>query len=172
MVAATWTDQAGLRALYVFAYVRGGAGPQTVNVVPAALGLAGPSYVEDVFGGTGTLLGPDQAYTPSVADTAYYVVAPVGPSGIAVLGDAGAFVSLGRARISQLRDDGTVQVGVEFAAGEQAVVLHGYAPSAPAATAVGGGLDPLDYDAASQRFSLTVHPTAAPGHVDVLLWLP
>jgi len=172
MVAATWTDHAGLRALYVFAYVRGGAGPQTVSVVPSALGLAGPSYVEDVFGGTGTLLGPDQAYTPSVADTAYYVVAPVGPSGIAVLGDAGAFVSLGRARISQLRDDGTVQVGVEFAAGEQAVVLHGYAPSAPAATAVGGGLDPLDYDAASQRFSLTVHPTAAPGHVDVLLWLP
>jgi ubiquinol-cytochrome c reductase iron-sulfur subunit len=41
-------------------------------------------------------------------DRGYYIVAPVGPSGIAFLGDAGQFVSLGRKRIASLKDDGAV----------------------------------------------------------------
>ena len=58
-------------------------------------------------------------------------MAPVGPSGIAFLGDAGKFVSTGDKRIVHLSDNGTVSATVAFAANEHSVVLHGYAPSAP-----------------------------------------
>ena len=58
-------------------------------------------------------------------------MAPVGPSGIAFLGDAGKFVSTGDKRIVHLSDNGTVSAPVAFAANEHSVVLHGYAPSAP-----------------------------------------
>ena len=97
----------------------------------------------------------------------YFIVAPVGPSGIAFLGDQGEFVSLGQKRISQLADDGTVRATVEFARGEQAVTLHGYAPAAPTVTATGGAVDGLSYDAATQRFQFAVHPDAAPASVTV-----
>jgi hypothetical protein len=175
MVASTWTDHAGVRALYVFAYARrAAAGLQTATIVPAALGLGGLSYVYDVYADSGTLLGPGQAFSPSVGSDhgAYFVVVPVGPSGIALVGDAGAFVSLGRTRISQLADDGVLHVGVELAAAEQGVVLHGDAPAPPLATASGGSVASLAYDPASQRFRLQVRVDMSPAHVDLQLRPP
>jgi hypothetical protein len=104
-----------------------------------------------------------------VSTGSYYVVAPIGQSGIAFLGDAGEFASVGQKRISQLTDDGTVRATVEFAAGEQSVNLHGYAPSAVTASANGGSIDNLSYDASSQRFALSVHPDASQARVSVAL---
>ena len=89
------------------------------------------------------------------------MVAPVGASGIAFLGDAGEFVSLGAKRISALSDDGAVHATVEFAAGEQAVTLHGFAAALPTVTASNGSADPPTYDPATQRFHVVLHPASS-----------
>ncbi|MFJ8603136.1 hypothetical protein ACIREM_31385 [Streptomyces shenzhenensis] len=87
---------------------------------------------------TASSLGPRQGRGQRRAGT-YWVVAPVGASGIAFLGDAGKFVSHGDKRIAHLRDDGKVHATVAFAAGEGPVTLHGYAPRKPAVTATATG---------------------------------
>jgi hypothetical protein len=171
MVASTYSDHAGLRDLYVFAYARADT-PQTVSFAPARLGLAGPTYVYDVFGDAGRLLSDGEAFSTTVSSGSYFVTAPVGRSGIAFLGDAGAFVSLGSKRISQLADDGTLRASVEFAAGEQAVTLYGFAASAPQVSVSGGSADAVAYDTATQRFKVNVHPDAASPTVNVAMSLP
>ena len=158
MVASTFSDHGGLRTAYVFAYARG-ASAQEASFSAAELGVAGAAYVYDVFGDRGQLLAPGERFNALVSgDGALFVVAPVGPSGIALLGDAGLYASMGRKRISQLSDDGRVQLAVEFAAGETEVVLHGYAPKAPLLNGVPDG---VDYDPETQRFSAVVHPGPA-----------
>jgi hypothetical protein len=142
----------------VFAYAREAKSSQTVTFTPAELGIAGPAYVYDYFAGKGTLVAPGGSFSETVSSGSYYVVAPVGPSGIAFLGDAGKFVSLGDKRITQLVDDGTVQATVAFAPGEHTVTLHGYALRKPKVTASDGSVGPLSYDPASHLFNFTVSP--------------
>jgi hypothetical protein len=91
----------------------------------------------------------------------YYVVAPVGASGIAFLGDAGEFVSLGAKRVSALADDGVVHATVELAAGDNAVTLHGFAPRPPTVTVSNGSADPPTYDPVTQRFHVVLHSASA-----------
>jgi hypothetical protein len=169
MVASTYTDHGGLRDLYVFAYARGEAS-QTAAFAPSSLGLAGPTYVYDYFVDAGRLLGPGERFAATVSTGSYFIVAPVGASGMAFLGDGGEFVSLGQKRISQLSDDGTLRASVEFAAGEQSVTLHGFAPNAPAASAAGGWVDGLTY-APTQRFRFVLHPDTTPSSVSVAVLL-
>ena len=89
---------------------------------------------------------------------AYYVVTPIGASGIGLLGDRGQFVTLGKKRIVSFVDDGAAHVTVAFAAGETSRTIFGYAPSAPAASAATGGVGPVAYDPATARFSVEVTP--------------
>jgi hypothetical protein len=168
MVAWTYSDHGPLRTLYVFAYGRGDT-PQDISFSPAALGTSGPTYVYDYFADSGRLLGANERMTASVSSGSYFVAAPLGPSGIAFLGDAGEFASLGRKRISELADDGVVRATVEFAAGEQDVTLFGYAPTAPSASASGGSVDNLAYDSDTHRFTLVLRADAAPSSVRVEL---
>lgn len=91
-------------------------------------------------------------------DGAYYIVVPIGKSGIGFLGDAGKFVSLGKKRISALSDDGAVRATVSFAPNEPAVQLHGYAPSLPTITATEGSVSDIQYDPTTQLFTATVAP--------------
>jgi hypothetical protein len=170
MVASTFTDHNGLRDLYVFAYARTDS-PQLMSFTPGNLGLPGPTYVYDVYADVGRSLNAGEAFSATVSSGSYFIAAPIGPSRIAFLGDAGAFVSLGKKRISQLTDDGTLQASVEFAAGEQAVTLHGFAPSVPSVRVSGGSADEAAYDAASERFRVVVHPDAGPSTVNVTLSL-
>lgn len=170
MVAATHTDHDGLRDGYFFAYARNG-GFQPISFRPDDQGIAGPSYVYNYLTGAGKLVPAAGTYTDTVnADSSYYVVAPVGSSGIALLGDAGKFVSLGSKRISRLSDDGTVHTRVTFATNEKSVTPHGYAPKAPRATATDGTVGAVHYDTTTHLFTATVTPgsdhnaaPAAPG---------
>jgi len=168
MLAWTYSEHADQRALYVFAYARNGSS-QSVSFSPSGLGVSGAAYVYDYFSGTGSVLPSGAAYTTTASDGTYLVVAPVGPSGIALVGDAGSFATLGQKRISALSDTGVLDATVEFAAGEQSVRLIGYAPAAPAAAATGGALDPVDYDAATGQFSISVRPDSTPAEVHVEL---
>jgi hypothetical protein len=168
MVAWTYSDHGPMRALYVFAYGRGDT-PQDISFSPAALGVSGPTYVYDYFADSGRLLGANERMTASVSSGSYFIAAPLGPSGIAFLGDAGEFASLGRKRISELADDGVVRATVEFAAGEQQVTLFGYAPTAPSASASGGSIDNVAYDSDTHRFILVLHADATPSSLRVEL---
>jgi hypothetical protein len=170
MVASTFTDHGGMRGVYIFAYARTNT-PQVVSIAPDRMGPGGSTYVYDVFADSGRLVAQGETFSATVSSGSYFVAAPVGPSGIAFLGDAGAFVSLGKKRISQLADDGTLRASVQFAAGEQAVTLHGFAASAPQVTVSGGSAEDVAFDVASQRFRVVVHPDAAPSTVNVALSL-
>jgi hypothetical protein len=164
MVAWTYSQHADLRGLYVFAYARNGAS-QTISFTASDLGAGGPAYVYDYFNATGALLPASQPFSASVSDGSYFVVAPQGPSGIALIGDVGSYATLGRKRISALQDDGSLQATVEFAAGEQSVTLIGYAASPPSVTAIDGAADTPTYDAASGRFSVVIHAANSPSSV-------
>ncbi len=93
-------------------------------------------------------------------DRAYYIVAPIGPSGIAFLGDAGHFVTLGKKRIVQLNDTGAVEATIAFAKGEDSRTLFGYSPSAPLVTAGVGAVAATSYDEDTHLFRLTITPDA------------
>ena len=159
MVASTFTQHGPMRAAYVFAYARGAQSTQTIAFTPLELGMAVSAYyVYDYFTRKGTLRSSGESFTDLVSGGSYYIVAPVGPSGIALLGDTGKFVSLGRKRITQLTDDGRVRATVALADGEQAVTLHGYAEKPPRVEASDGSAGPLFYDSSSHRFNFTVSP--------------
>jgi hypothetical protein len=107
-------------------------------------------------------LDPDKTLTESLEkeslekDYAYFIVVPLGQSGIAFLGDRDQFVSLGKQRISQLSDNGTVRVTVQFAHGENSRTVHGYSPTAPVITPIKGKTGASTYDSAAHRFTVSV----------------
>ncbi len=90
----------------------------------------------------------------------YYVVVPLGPSGIALVGDTGKYVSLGKKRVTALSDTGTVEVSLAFANGAGPVTLLGYAPAQPKATASTGSIKAVSWDPATQMFSIPVTQAA------------
>jgi hypothetical protein len=129
---------------------------QPVSFALSEVGVTGRAYVYDYFAGTGALVGAGGGVNTTVGSGTYWVVAPVGDSGIAFLGDAGKFVAHGDKRIEHHSDDGSVHVTVAFAAGEGPVTLHGYAPRKPTATASNGKAGAVAYDTSTKLFSLPV----------------
>ncbi len=161
LVAATYTDN-GIRTAYVFADTRNGD-TSAVSFTPASLGLTGNVYVYRVSDKAGKKMDAADAYTDTVASPNWmlYLIAPVGRSGIAFLGDSGKIVGTGRQRIPSVQDaPGGLTATVAFAPGENSVTLHGYAASAPTASVTGGTARPVSYDAASGYFTVAVSPAS------------
>ena len=165
MVAAAYSDHGrGMKAAYVLAYSR----PRpdlaaTAAFTPSGLGFDahGRVYVYNDATRTGAVQPAGQAVTMRIQpyQQAYDIVVPVGPSGVALLGDTGKFASLGRQRISALSDDGrAVRATVRFAAGEGPVTLSGYAAAAPSATGTYGGVHAVRYNVRTHVFSVSVAP--------------
>jgi hypothetical protein len=88
----------------------------------------------------------------------YFVAVPVGPSGIAFLGDTNKFVTRGKKRIPAFSDNGFLHVTIAFAPGETNVTLSGYAPSSPNLFSFAGAASNLGYNAAAHLFTLNVAP--------------
>ena len=174
MIAATTTDHGTLSAGYVFSFPRS-ARQTTGEFRPADLGIAGDAIVYDAVAHTATAVAAGQAFTVSFNSAAYAhawsydIVVPVSHGGIAFLGDAERFVSLGRQRIDRLRETPRgIEARVRFAAGEANVVLHGFAPAEPRAALIGGGaIDAHTYDATTGAFTATVSPPAGADTADV-----
>jgi hypothetical protein len=168
LTAGTYTEHNGIKTGYVFAFNRPQAPEGSVRFAPAELGVNSPSYVYDFFSGVGTLLRSDATFSAPLAKeaSAFYVVAPVGRSGIAFLGDKGKFVGTGKQRIASLHDEaGLLTVGLVLAENERSVVLHGYAATAPRATVVPGAEKPVNYDPATHYFTVEVQ-TDDTAHAD------
>jgi len=158
-VAYTWSDFGTLRTNYVFAFTQGSE--TKVSLRPWDLGMRTPVYVYDYFAGTGELMSPLDTIQKQISGEALYLVlAPVGTSGIAVLGDVGQFVTMGKKRIAGLMDNGAASVSVIFAEGESSRAITGYAAAEPAVDASVGQVENTVYDAATHLFRISVMPGA------------
>ncbi len=162
-VAAAYTDFTSSRALYVFAFGEN-ASKLATGFTPAAFGITGNAYVYNYFAATGTVVNAGSAFnfTTSMPDDtnggSYFIAVPIGPSGIAFLGDTNKFVMLGKKRISSFSDTGLLRATVAFAAGETNVTLCGYASSSPYALALEGATNNLTYNSTTHLFTLNVSP--------------
>jgi len=160
VVAATYTDHAGLRTAYVLAYDRTNGALGAMAFTPESVGVPGPAYVYDVFNARGSVVSPGSQFTDVVDYSgSYYIVAHIGKSGIAFLGDAGKFVSNGKKRIESLSDDGKVHASVRFADGENDVVLHLHSPVKPYLTVASGRVSRVLREGAG-LYRVTVSPDA------------
>jgi hypothetical protein len=163
LVASTYTDHDGFRQYYVFAYARTSANPDA-SFTAAQLGISGNMYVYDYFSQTGMVVAAGNSFnfsttTPDInAGGSYFIVSPIGPSGLAFIGDPAKFVTAGKKRIPALADSGSLQVTVAFAAGESNVTLLGYAPwYAPQVTVSNGSAGPVAY-LENRLFTVSVSP--------------
>jgi hypothetical protein len=157
MLASAYTDFGTLKVFYVLAYARGPE--KTIDFTPASLGLHTRAYAFDYFSRQGTVLNPDQNFTGSLErGYAYFIVVPVGRSGIAFLGDREQFVSLGKKRISQLSDNGKIRATIQFAVGENSRTVQGYSPNTPVITPIKGKAGAPGYDPATHLFTVSVLP--------------
>jgi hypothetical protein len=160
MIAAASTTFSDLSAHYVFAYTQGKNA--TADFALDDLGISSPVYVYDYFQAAGAVQAPHTRITkPITGDDLYLVLAPIGPSGIAVIGDTSQFVTLGKKRIASLTDDGSVHLTVSFAAGETTRRIEGYSPRPVTVTASQGVASQVTYDASTHRFVVTVGPSAS-----------
>lgn len=161
LLASTYTDN-GLRTVYLFAFNRSDAKAGPVSICFASLDLPGAVCLYDYFGKSVQRFaaGGEIKFSQSgQGATAYYVIAPVGRSGVAFFGDQDKFVANGRQRIASLQDaPGQLGVVVNFAPDEGPVTLHGVAARRPTAGLKDGRALPLNYEPASGHFTIRVAP--------------
>ena len=157
-IAVTWSDFGELRTNYVFAFTQGGTNAQAA-FHPSDFGMNGTVYVYDYFAGTGQVANAGDAIQKQISGDALYVVlAPVGPSGIAILGDTDQFVTMGKKRVTGYSDRGAARVAVTFSAGETSRAITGYSPVAPTVLAIEGSIGQVAYDGATHLFRVPVMP--------------
>ena len=164
LVASTYTQHGEIRTEYVFAFNRLKTAASQILFTPAELGMSGPVYLYDYFSGTGQRLEAETCFSTPLdkGSVAYYILAPIGRSGIAFLGDIGKFVSCGKQRIVSLTDEpGELTVSLVFAKTEKSSLLHGYAAEAPEVTTQSGKIGALHYDPRTQHFEVEVYPDSA-----------
>jgi hypothetical protein len=75
-------------------------------------------------------------------------------------GGSDSVAAVGKKRIADWSDNGTLSVSVVFG-GESSVTLTGYAPSAPTATASVGSVGAMQYDGTQKRFTVSVMPSGS-----------
>jgi hypothetical protein len=162
VIARTYTNQDGVKTVYVFAFAPrpGDKGPVTFSA--ADIGLHGAMYVYNYFTGASAYVPAGQHFAGALgADNAsYYVCASPGDAGIALMGQRGKFVGTGRARIPSLANlPGALMASVAFAPGEDVVTLHGFAAFKPVVTVHGGIAGAVLYNAATRHFIVRVSPS-------------
>ena len=156
-IASTYSDFGALRTNYVFAYTQGSN--TRVKLRPADAGAAGAVYVFDYAAGVGQPMDAEDTIERSISgDALYLVMAPIGPSGMALVGDADQFVTMGKKRVPAVTDEGTIRVTVAFADGEASRVITGFSPWRPAAHAFEGAVSKVEYNAVTQQFRVTLEP--------------
>jgi hypothetical protein len=119
-------------------------------------------YAYNLFDKHGMYIEPRNDVSFTIPDDgAYWIVAPVGPSGVGFLGDEDAFVSNGRKRIAHVTDGGALTAQVIFSAKESRLRLHGFSRARPDVRAVKAIVENLTYDPQTRHFHLDL--VARPG---------
>lgn len=132
IIAATYTRHAHHTTLYLLAFADDPSKASTdFSVTPAELGFPGDVAVYDPMSETLALVESKQPLTGKLTGPdafAYRIVAPVSTSGIAVIGDLGKFVSMGRKRVTAYQElPHSVRLKLAFAANDPAITMAGYA---------------------------------------------
>ncbi|HKE23465.1 MAG TPA: hypothetical protein VKB88_13955 [Bryobacteraceae bacterium] len=157
MIASTYSAFSGARTWYLFAYPQG----QNTQAVfsPSDFGATGDVYLYDYFSGSGSVYHPNDTVSLPIQNGSLYLVAStVGTSGMAVIGDTGQFVTLGKKRIPRLEDTGVIRMTVDFVKGESARTILVYSPTAPQSHMDYGAVASESYDQASGRYAVTLTP--------------
>jgi hypothetical protein len=164
IVAAAHTRHQRSITSYVFAFGQP-AEQRTARFSPSALGHKGPVYAYNYFDGYGMHLQPEEAVEFVVPDDgAYWIVVPVGASGVGFLGDSGKFVSNGRNRVARILDTGALTARVVFSTGESRLRFYGFSVSRPKVRAAGATIAGLAYDSHTSlfHFDLVARPGTSP----------
>ncbi len=136
-VTFTYTDHGNnVKTYYLFVP---GAGAPSYSFNPALEGFPAPAngmYAYNWFSKTGQFVAAGNPLTATCAAGTnafhYWVVAPVGASGLAFLGDLSKYTSCGRQRITSLVHSPTqLTVWVDLEPQEATVTLSGYATVKP-----------------------------------------
>ena len=159
LLASTYTDHDGLRTSYVFVFNRNHTETKTAQFTPAELGYPGKVCIYDNASETVAPLKSNERFELSLPPNGvrFYIVAPMGRSGIVFFGDSGKFVSTGRQRISQIKDDpGELTATILFAGSEKNVELHGYADVKPSVVVQNGTAGEVKFDPVNRHFDVEV----------------
>ncbi len=160
LVAGTFTEHGSIKTEYLFAFNHSDDDGE-IQIAPAEFGFSNSVCLYDYFSGEIKKLDAGTIFSAglSAGKTAFYLVAPIGQSGIAFLGDKNKFVSTGKQRIASIQDEpGRLTVKVIFAANEKSVTLHGYAATAPEISVQSGEANPVSFDKTTGHFSVEINP--------------
>jgi len=160
-LASTSTLHGDIQTAYVFAFNRSGTPATKLRFNASELGIRGPVYVYDYFSGLGHRLDADHSFAQALDKdaAAFYVLAPIGKSGIAFLGDKGKFVGTGKQRVASLEESSDrLTVKLLFSEAEKGCILHGYARKAPELSSESGSVTLLHFDAATKYFEVAANP--------------
>ena len=160
IIAAAHTRHEGSLTSYVFAFQQT-VEPRITRFAPAALGHTGPLYAYNYFDRYGRYLQrPESVDFVAPPDGAYWIVVPVGPSGVGFLGDTGKFVSNGKKRVARLSDTGILTARIVFASGESRLRLRGFSLARPQVRAARARIEGLIYDPHTRLFEFDLFATA------------
>jgi len=170
ITAWTCTDHGEHRTLYGFAFVpgknKGESAPDSPwEITPAQFGVQSAACVYNVIHKQAVMVAAGQPYHGNITGGSYafVIIAPIGPSGIAFLGDEDKIASTGKQRIADLHESAeSIDVTV-LGAPNEVVTLHGFADVAPACFIADGKPLPVQYDAPTKHFTVTVHMPPAGG---------
>lgn len=131
LVASTSSELGDARAVYVFAHARAAESEATFD--SSALGFEGLVFVWDFLSRSGVAVPAATPYVqPLVNGRSYDILVPVGPAGIALVGDEGKFATLGRKRFARVISGARcLTATVLFAPGEGPVTLVGWSAQRP-----------------------------------------
>ena len=164
IVASTRTRHERSTTSYVFAFAQT-TEDLKATFSPSALGYDGPVYAYSYFHKNGTYLQPREHVTFAVPEEgAYWIVVPVGASGVGFLGDEEKFVSNGRNRVARILDSGALTARVIFAKGESRLRFHGFSLARPEVRAARATVENFAYDSQTRHFhfDLVAKPSTSP----------
>lgn len=163
IIAATFTRHGTHQTAYVLAFADDPSkSPIDFSLVPGDLGFSEPIAVLDPASGTIATVGPGEKITGKLAGPgayAYRIVAPISAAGIAVFGDRGKFVSMGRKRITGYRElPQGARLNIAIAPNEADMTLIGYARSDVVAHATGAAVASTEWDHKTGLFKVRLQP--------------
>ncbi len=173
IIAATFTRHGGHATAYVLAFADDPRSATTdFSLTPKDLGFGGTVVVFDPASEAVVIKDADQAITGKTTGPdafAYRIVAPLSASGIAVFGDLGKFVSMGRKRVVSYEDVARgARLKLAFAAKDGDVTVAGYARSGIVAHAEGATVVSTERDPRTGLFKVTLR---SPGRSTVVATL-
>ena len=129
---------------------------------PKELGITSPVFAYDFFASNGKLIQKDETISKQLGDDqmSYEILAPVGPSGMAFIGDTGKFITRGKQRIAAIEEDANhLQTTILAAPGENEITLALYSSKKPEIKVAGGfSCDNVSYNADTQIARARIAP--------------